>query len=889
MRILKLVALFFLFYLNTYSQTQQQMQTYYSSLYTQNTNWDWTNPLDYPTYFYINGLQPIICVFPFSDANLGVVTAYQDYKPEDGWVLIFRDFGSVTMPVKMPYFVLYNKYNGTFRIFTFIVTLENYTRISVQTTYEINGNANLAYTTSPAYALSSKSNYETNSNIGFVQGSNAQWIYNDIALAYDPNTPTYEHLSFIFDIKGIGINNISLDGTILLEQKVQANLGQNNKNILAVIEGAGKALGEKYDSFTNAKNKAKGAVTDASVFFDSLGHKGHPNNQNQTLVNIGSKLSGLAGLINNLPFGPIGAVYGLFNFFSGGGSVANEPTPLVFEGKISLTGSMTTEEVIGKLKVRIPGSIAPVADYWKPVYNKPLGVFNVQNMPKLKRTKYNQYHTKTYNNGTSSEIGTEWYSYKLTNDPQVILNPEANLSLQDSKVELIFTFRYPQELTSPPEDLLSIWADNGFITLNSGKKVIENNVAQGYLTFSTGLMSLSELQNTFINTPRFVEGQYYVDKVQYKMHLNLKRNDNPTAKPIVLVSTYAIDVEDVDNIQKGPFSFYLKATPSGNKVNLTWSHLFNEVVYARTFSILESVDGINWSTIASYNTPSYDFRNYAAQPSITGQYRYYKVRLKDNYGMDVYSQVRKIINPNYQPLFISISGPANLNFSQVGTFTANAVGGTSIYTYKWFYRNDGSGGGPIDFVALSDNDKKTKKNKDGGGISTDLAPIGSWFELLCYNSGGGSPIPCTNKLLFGYQTSFSIKCEVTDNSGSAVTAIHSVTVNGSNNISQLSGLEQFEGKVEQAEFIIPKNLIMESYPNPFNPTTTIRFGLPQSDFVSISIYNISGQLIEILHEGEMSAGFHNVSWNGNRVSSGVYFVMLKSTNNIIKQKIILSK
>lgn len=123
MKILKLLSLFLLCYFNIYSQTQQQMQTYYSNLYSENANWNWANPLDYPTYFYINGMQPIICVFPFSDANLGVVTAYQDYKPEDGWVLVFRDFGNITMPVKMPYFILYNKYNGTLELLPFCVEL----------------------------------------------------------------------------------------------------------------------------------------------------------------------------------------------------------------------------------------------------------------------------------------------------------------------------------------------------------------------------------------------------------------------------------------------------------------------------------------------------------------------------------------------------------------------------------------------------------------------------------------------------------------------------------------------------------------------------------------------------------------------------------------------
>ena len=93
---------------------------YYNDLYQENKNWDWTDPNEYPDYFYISGKQPIPAVFPFTDVNLGVVTEYADYEPEDGWVLLFKDFGSQRLPVKMPYMVLYNKYTGIMRAFIFV-------------------------------------------------------------------------------------------------------------------------------------------------------------------------------------------------------------------------------------------------------------------------------------------------------------------------------------------------------------------------------------------------------------------------------------------------------------------------------------------------------------------------------------------------------------------------------------------------------------------------------------------------------------------------------------------------------------------------------------------------------------------------------------------------
>ena len=68
----------------------------------------------------------------------------------------------------------------------------------------------------------------------------------------------------------------------------------------------------------------------------------------------------------------------------------------------------------------------------------------------------------------------------------------------------------------------------------------------------------------------------------------------------------------------------------------------------------------------------------------------------------------------------------------------------------------------------------------------------------------------------------------------------------------------------------------QNYPNPFNPTTTIRYELPQTGYVTLSVYNLLGQEVVQLVESPQTAGFHTVQWNGlntskQRVSSGVYF------------------
>ncbi|MCK4980560.1 MAG: T9SS type A sorting domain-containing protein, partial [Candidatus Delongbacteria bacterium] len=74
------------------------------------------------------------------------------------------------------------------------------------------------------------------------------------------------------------------------------------------------------------------------------------------------------------------------------------------------------------------------------------------------------------------------------------------------------------------------------------------------------------------------------------------------------------------------------------------------------------------------------------------------------------------------------------------------------------------------------------------------------------------------------------------------------------------------------------------YPNPFNPTTTIKFSIPEEGEVDLTIYNIKGQKIKTLAKNQYVKGDHSIIWNGNdelgnSVSSGLYFYRLNINGN----------
>jgi hypothetical protein len=90
-------------------------------------------------------------------------------------------------------------------------------------------------------------------------------------------------------------------------------------------------------------------------------------------------------------------------------------------------------------------------------------------------------------------------------------------------------------------------------------------------------------------------------------------------------------------------------------------------------------------------------------------------------------------------------------------------------------------------------------------------------------------------------------------------------------------------------------VIEGNYPNPFNPSTTISFSLPASSSVSLSVYNLKGQLVRtLLSNTDLSSGKHSVIWDGldnhgRSVSSGVYFCRLSSGSSHAIRKMLLAK
>jgi len=68
--------------------------------------------------------------------------------------------------------------------------------------------------------------------------------------------------------------------------------------------------------------------------------------------------------------------------------------------------------------------------------------------------------------------------------------------------------------------------------------------------------------------------------------------------------------------------------------------------------------------------------------------------------------------------------------------------------------------------------------------------------------------------------------------------------------------------------------LLGNYPNPFNASTAISYELPTDARVKLEVYNISGQKVATLVNGQQEAGYRSVTWEGSEAASGVYFYKL---------------
>jgi hypothetical protein len=116
-----------------------------------------------------------------------------------------------------------------------------------------------------------------------------------------------------------------------------------------------------------------------------------------------------------------------------------------------------------------------------------------------------------------------------------------------------------------------------------------------------------------------------------------------------------------------------------------------------------------------------------------------------------------------------------------------------------------------------------------------------------------------------------------------------ITIDPFNN--QITGINlNFLISNVENDVIVPNDMILyQNYPNPFNPSTDISFYLPRTSNAKLKVVNILGETVETLISDELSSGIHSLSFNGRNLASGVYLIILESSQLMLSRKMLLLK
>ena len=169
------------------------------------------------------------------------------------------------------------------------------------------------------------------------------------------------------------------------------------------------------------------------------------------------------------------------------------------------------------------------------------------------------------------------------------------------------------------------------------------------------------------------------------------------------------------------------------------------------------------------------------------------------------------------------------------------------------------------------------------------------LNILTFNTSGfyifNPGIYTIGKVRFDVVGSFvtdSIKFRVNPPFTTALTTVNDSTVALVNNTTFSIINPTLVGTGNNVSELPKEFKLYENYPNPFNPTTTIKYDIANNSFVKLVVYDLAGKEIETLVSNNMQAGSYEATWSGSNYASGVYFARIEagSYRHIIKMLMI---
>jgi hypothetical protein len=510
-----------------------------------NTFFNWMNP-DWPgnTTCYpgpgVNFTSPFYRI-----DNLEALRLLKDYKPDDGWELIRRDFGYrddgtlITDRPEHTYLILYNKYTGILRVILRTCRKEDYTGAQITIRFhnptfqtallDLNNNAqalDAPHEVNPEFVAATT-----------FYNDDSKYFYADYPLAYDPCTCKNQSRLNV-------LSNLIENATITLGGPITGNIVSITNKNGSVSNNDGSLSWKKIvggtEKLVSAYKTIDAFKTATSAYATALGKSPMATELN----NLAGTLKGTSAFstgLNAIPW--VGAAVSMLDFFVSGGKKSTttapvELMPLSVNLNAQLSGTMQTSVPYHSISFPTPGSLNAQNDVDAyPYYNEVLGIFNLLSTPTIQtRVNIENYY------------GDDGFRYRLTyiylrlkrSEIKYVLNPAAEVTIQDMKVSILAEGR--GDASGP----------GGSFDRYEGKDAKTGNDVWG-----TEYMDASCIE-TYVHELNFGDEAIMnhwdpANIYHLKFILNLKRNNaTSTTQNVLYVIKFPMKWQSISNINYSP-------------------------------------------------------------------------------------------------------------------------------------------------------------------------------------------------------------------------------------------------------------------------------------------------------------------------------------------------
>lgn len=579
---------------------------YVNNIYCQNCsdtcNWDWTDQSDINWKFVKSGggEQDMFYFLSATYKNvpeLDKIYENEDYTPENGWVLLHKNFGCEA-GINYPYFILYNRYKSKIRLFVYLydpdfanpneggmVTLRWHNDTEKTTSMLTHTNK-----ISKANSYYHKGSYSVYDDIGtvFLEDEDDSWwpgyfCMADFNVAFDHLTPTevsatvnpgdYE---LFFKLRTLEESNIELSGNFdFITQSYSGNISTGD-----IVDDPDSQDPDVKMYLNNAKKITKSipSETDLKKIFDDtkqdvityesntnttfgdtkISEKYKVSMENLATGNDGDKfMNFLMGTAKYAPAvsGAIDVALGVFDFFSDKSNKTTIQTvkiyPSISKGNLSMTGKISTGHNGLPITLELPGTPHYDPDQ-TPYYDCPLGLIGLEETPISNVKTVNlkvfeqPYCDEWCNHINATVFYREYKSVSIVNDLKIALNKSVNVEIKQLKAALycesssgiLNREHWPHE----PECCSTL----GYMSINP----ILHNLNHGFYLLNSVNDSLAVYSTPFVDVVNFKNTSILCgvnSKVYIKLLAILETNDpNVSETPIVYVHSYEITENNVD-------------------------------------------------------------------------------------------------------------------------------------------------------------------------------------------------------------------------------------------------------------------------------------------------------------------------------------------------------